>query len=224
MKKIIYMISLLTGILTISIGMTACSGPIKAENLNLNEEVAKVTQENQVLKEEIRQLQQNNQELDAEIAKLDPSREQDRPIYEFAENASIFNIYGANVDTYEPELLSQVSIKNSLSLEQKLKTVSEYLSKAQFGNLGIEVSEIEEKDGKKIAIVNLTETPNENDVSWNTGYFQGSTGGTITSISLEKTFLQKGYEGEWIDGVRFLYEGQRIQFDHVGMLGDIIYR
>lgn len=228
MKKIIYMMFLLTGIMVTSIAITGCGSPVKAENLDLSEEVSRVNQENQALKEEIQQLQQNNQELDEEIAKLDPSRlekeeaEVEVEVEETAESA--FNIYGANIDTYEKEVVKEITIDEDLELEEKLAILAEDLSQTQFAGLGIEVSKIEEQDGKKIATVNLTEVQDSEDVSWESVYFQGSTGGIVTTVALQETFLQPDYSEQWIDGVRFIYEGEEIIFDHVEPLGEVSYR
>jgi hypothetical protein len=42
---------------------------------------------------------------------------------------------------------------------------------------------------------------------------------------LAHTFLQQDHEGDWIDGVRFLYEGKPMPiFDHIPMLYDEILR
>lgn len=225
MKKVIYMIFLLTGILGTSLAMTGCSNPAKEENVTLTEEVSRVNQANQELKEEIQQLQQNNQALDEEIAKLDPSRaEEEEEENALAKEESIFNVYGANSNTYEREIISEVTIPSDLTLEEKLEILAKDLSKAQFGNLGIEVTKIEDEDGKKIATVNLTEDPSQEKASWETGYFQGSTGSSVTKTSLEETFLQREYEDEWIDGVKFLYNNEKSELGHAEFLGEIIYR
>lgn len=223
MKKIIYMILILTGIMATSITMTACSNPVKAQELELREELVRVNQENQALKEENQQLQQSNQELDDEIAKLKLARPETDANSETKEEV-VFNIYGANVDTYKKELLKEITLEDSLTLEEKLTMIAEELSQLQFEGIGIEVAKIEEQDGKKIATVNLTEVSDPGEANWKSGYFQGSTGGIITTVSLEETFLQRDYQGEWIDGVKFLYEGQEIQFDHVESLREISYR
>jgi len=43
--------------------------------------------------------------------------------------------------------------------------------------------------------------------TWATNYLQGSTGASITTVSLIETLLQTEHNGDWIDGVRFLYHG-----------------
>lgn len=221
MKKTLYMMLLLSGIIVTT---TACSNPVKEEQLKLSEEVTRVTQENQELKEEIQQLQQNNQELDEEIAKLDPARADIDAGNEVVAEESIFNIYAANIDTYEKELKSQVKIADNLTLEEKLESLGKSLSESEFESLGIDITSIEDNDGKKIATINLTENPNQGEASWKSKYFQGSTGGIVTTVTLEETFLQREYTGEWIDGVKFLYEGEVIGFDHVESLGQVIQR
>jgi hypothetical protein len=47
-------------------------------------------------------------------------------------------------------------------------------------------------------------------------YFQGSTGGTWTSKILTSNFLQKRYKGDWIDKLRFHYQGEEFEeWDHI---------
>ena len=53
--------------------------------------------------------------------------------------------------------------------------------------------------------------------TWSSGYFQGSTGGNATVTKLIRTFLQEDFEGEWVDGVKFLYNNDDTNnFEHIG--------
>ncbi len=222
MKKTIYMILVLTGII---VATTACSNTAKEENYNLTKEVTRVTQENVELKQEIQELQQNFQKLDEEIEKLNQSKtDGDQVIEEPAQGESMFIIYSGDIDTYEKEIFSKVPIADSIELQGKLEILAENLSKMLFDGLGIEVAKVEDENGQLIATVNLTENNNPDESSWKSGYFQGSAGGAITGITLEETFLQREYGGEWIDGVIFIYEDQALEFDHMGGLGQTISR
>jgi len=146
---------------------------------------------------------------------------------------SVYPIYSADVNTYAKEIHFGTYIPGNLSIKNKLEAIANSLSEVHFSNLPIEVSQITEIDGKKVAIINLKESEENQKIndpsqfkgpSWATHYFQGSTGGTITSISLIETFLQKDYEGQWIDGVKFLYNNKVCSFEHVPSLGKISYR
>ncbi len=56
-------------------------------------------------------------------------------------------------------------------------------------------------------------------------FFQGSAGGGWTCYTLQTTMLQPDYDGEWIDGVRFLYNGEENKyFRHIEGLDRIKYR
>lgn len=203
---------------------SACSNSIKKENLDLTKEISKIKEENQELTKKVVELQSENEDLNKVILELEPDKLKEEIDLVVGEGESLFNIYGANVDTYESEIMSQLVMKDDLPLEEKLQIVADGLSETKFDGLGIEVSKIEDKDGRKIATINLSEQTNEKGASWDTGYFQGSTGGTITATSLNNTFLQKEYNGEWIDGVRFLYNNEQIGFDHVEGLSEVSYR
>lgn len=109
-------------------------------------------------------------------------------------------------------------------MEERLQAITKGLSDQVF-KLPMELLEIREIFNQKIAIVNVMETHDSTDLyPWNSGYFQGSTGSAITSITLIESYLQKGYEGDWIDGVKFLYEGDIIEFEHVYGLQQTQYR
>lgn len=92
----------------------------------------------------------------------------------------------------------------------------------------INILRIEERNNKKIAIIDLREFIASDSTgylpSWRTIYFQGSTGGYFTTLTLTKSFLQKDYKGKWIDGIEFYYEGKQIlegEWDHIGLYGTI---
>ena len=144
------------------------------------------------------------------------------PIY----SADPDNYYNKATDTYNTEIVGYITMPKEDSLKSKLDTIAVSLSETCFGNLPIEVLDI---DDKKIAIIDLEEASKQNtslqtSSSWATGFFQGSTGGTITTIRLTESFLQKYYKGEWIEGIRFLYKGQPVDFQHTPELSKIIYR
>ncbi len=140
----------------------------------------------------------------------------------FNSNYIIIPVYTANIDTYKRETEYYIIIPKKILLEEKLKVMADILTKS-FANLPIEVMRIDNKEGKLIAVINLKEN-SESNATWNTLYFQGSCGGTVISTTLIETFLQRDYEGEWIDGVKFLYHGGDVQFEHVADLEKINYR
>lgn len=144
-----------------------------------------------------------------------------------------FTIYSKDVNTDAEVVLETISMDSIKTLEEKLDILVKELSKEAFDSLPIELVEITEVDGKKVAVFNLEEQGNnvtETDyskyegISWFNNHFQGSAGGNITTYTLNKTLLQGDYTGQWIDGVKFLYKGEPIVFEHVESLGNITYR
>lgn len=104
--------------------------------------------------------------------------------------------------------------------ENKLKYIANYLQTHYFENALIDIKSVELINGKKTAIINLSEleTSSEDKIikkGWNTLYFQGSTGGSMTEMILIEGFLQRQLAKWPIDAVEFLYENKPIQFDHV---------
>lgn len=142
-------------------------------------------------------------------------------------------LYSKDVNTEEQVILKKIEVDKNISVEEKLKTLANELSQNAFDNLPIDFVEIKEVDGKKIAHFNLDEldvnsgekTPNEYEgINWVNNYFAGSAGGSITEYTLITTLLQKEYSGEWIDGLEFTYKGEKIEFDHIPELSEVIYR
>lgn len=133
-------------------------------------------------------------------------------------------IYGFNEETEKEEINFYVAIPKNLPLIEKLKIIADRLFRFKFCGLPINVLRIEERNNKKIAIIDLREFTISDTTgylpSWQTKYFQGSTGGYFTSLTLIKSFLQEDYKGNWIDGVEFYYEGKPIledEWDHISL-------
>lgn len=142
-------------------------------------------------------------------------------------------IYTADVNTLELTKLGSLKVNESDSLKSKLDKLAIELSKNAFDSLPITVERIDTIKGKKVAIINLEESNENKNVTdytqfkganWASSRFQGSTGGSVTTKTLVETFLQRSYEGDWIDGVQFTYKGQPLQFEHAESLNQVTYR
>ncbi len=127
-----------------------------------------------------------------------------------------FDLFTGNVDSYEKEKLETIKVEKATTLEEKLQSIADNLSKKEFDNLPIVIEKIEEVDGKQIAIINLKDDPSQKDgLNWMSFLNGGSTGGTITRVTLEESFLQREYKEAWIDGIKLIYEGEAIpELDH----------
>lgn len=215
-------------ILFISMIFTGCSNSLKSQNEALNKELTDA-------KSKISSLESTNQDLQKQLEdeKKKNSTVKESIIYN---RNNIYTIYTANIDTYKKEADSYVYISSNLDLKQKLTVIANTLSEGYFNSLPIEVVKIENVNNKKIAVINLKESADNQGIkdmtklkgkSWALNYLQGSAGGTITSTSLIETFLQREHAGEWIDGVRFLYNGSPCDdnlFQHAPELTKVSYR
>ncbi|HEX9026982.1 MAG TPA: hypothetical protein VF839_11050 [Clostridium sp.] len=132
------------------------------------------------------------------------------------------SIYNIDENSLEPNESSTIEVNESLSLEDKLKELSKTVSEKKFDKLPIEVKSIDTVNGKKVATINLADSGTNKWVP----KFQGSTGGAVTSDTLIENFLQSNNKsrGEWIDGVKFLYNNEAIEYDHVSDLSTVKYR
>ncbi|WP_408956355.1 hypothetical protein [Natroniella sp. ANB-PHB2] len=151
---------------------------------------------------------------------------------------TIFPIYGSDERYDDTEVNFYIQIADDLELLEKLQVIANRLSRFRFDFLPIKVIEIEEENGRDIAVINLEEhqwNRNKDElptfrgnagITWYLDYFQGAADGHFTSVTLINSFLQPEYERDWIDGVKFLYQGEPIReedWDTVALEG-IFYR
>ena len=133
--------------------------------------------------------------------------------------------YTANINTYAIEKLSDIKVKETSTLQEKLTALANEISTKAFKGLPITVVKIDTSNGTKKAIINLEEKEGTDpNASWSRVFFQGSTGGTITSKTLIETFRQKSYTGEWVDSIEFQYNGGSIEAQHAPNLNGTIKR
>lgn len=215
-------------VLLISVMFTGCSNSLKSENNALKKELTEV-------KNKVSNLESANRDLTNQL-KVQKEKDKTIKVSAIKNKNNIYTIYTANQDTYEKETDSYVYISNNVDLKQKLTSISNVLSEGYFSNLPIEVVKIEETSDKKIVVINLKESNVNQGVkdygkfkgeTWALNYLQGSAGGSMTSVTLIETLLQRDHAGEWIEGVRFLYNGDVCDvdlFQHAPDLTKVNYR
>ncbi len=142
------------------------------------------------------------------------------------ENLLVFKLLD---DTGKPYIEHYGFLPSETTDKNKIQYIANYLQHHYFENAQIEVKSIETIKGKRTAVINLSEksTSTENKIvskGWQSLYFQGSTGGSLTEMILIEGFLQKQLTKWPIDAVEFLYENKPIQFDHVPNLETVQYR
>lgn len=130
-------------------------------------------------------------------------------------------VYGMDSAVNQMEVNFHVAVPRYASREDKLKKLAERVSRFRFDNHPVEVKDVVSQDGRRVAIIDLRE-PNWDGYGWRTGYFQGSAGARATRTTLTRTFAQPNYSGNWVDGVKFLYEGEPIRegdWSHLNLSG-----
>lgn len=149
----------------------------------------------------------------------------DPPAKQTSAQGGLLTIYGVDVtNVLHEEYCFYVTVPNSLPLIDRIQLFADKVSQFEFKHRPITVMGIELRDGKQIATIDLHDSqplPNTDDASWY-ARFQGSTGGIITETVLTKSFLQDEYQGQWIDGIEFLYNGKPFyedQWDHIHLNG-----
>ncbi|WP_238899527.1 hypothetical protein [Clostridium sp. YIM B02500] len=131
------------------------------------------------------------------------------------------SIYSIDDNSLEPNESGTIEVNENSTLQDKLKELAKAVSEKKFDNLPIEVKSIDTVNGKKVATINLTDSNNKKWVP----KFQGSTGGSVTANTLIENFLQSNNKskGEWIDGVKFLYNNETIEYEHASDLSTVRY-
>ena len=132
-----------------------------------------------------------------------------------------------NVYRQIPIVDRYIEVERSKSIIGKITSIADSLSYFYFNDLRILVGKIDSVKGQgSILNISLVENPGYNGpgslpmyFSWY-DYFQGSSGGQNTTFILEESILQKSYQGDWIDGVVFFYQGDSIGlWDHLYLDG-----
>jgi len=143
-----------------------------------------------------------------------PSRQ---PGPEAATRVDSLAVYGANEGATRLEVVLRVPVPDSLGLAGRVAVLCRSLSEHVFAGLPVELVRLDSSNGRRVAVINLAERGTPAGRTWRSGFFQGSTGGGFTTASLVETFLQPGFGGEWLDGVRFLYEEEPVspEWDHI---------
>jgi len=202
-----------------------------SEVQSLKKEISRLTEDNEVLRRNISYAQQmsdiNSSIIKEQVKLIDLKKD-----WRFLRDNELFPIYDANEESNEKEVIFYTPFPKTLKLNEKLRGIGNKLSQYCFNGLPIELEYIKDIEGKKVAVINLRESyinegldiEDKVGYTWLDDYFQGSTGGMQTYIRLVETFLQRDYKGEWIDGVEFLYEGSKINYEHIEGLSEIIYR
>jgi len=138
------------------------------------------------------------------------------------------NLYDGDYDNYKAKLAKTITVESSLKLEEKVKKVAKSLSETLYNNLPIETSietSIENRDGKKVAIINLVEPISSNNKifkekyakmkdktgTWQYYFSSGEAKAIVTLASIEETFAQPEYFGEWIDGYMIYHNGETLE-------------
>lgn len=204
----------------------ACSpAPVDEEVRNLNDRIT-------TLEEQISRMEEENTNLRLEIETLTEERDTYKAALDALEGAETeepltvaFTLHGGTGQG-EPQVVGTVEIPMEFSLEQRLQYLGDALTEEVFPGLSMEFTGFQTMEGRTVAVLDLIEPENQavGDPSWIYNYFQGSTGGMITTNALVETFLQRDFDGDWIEGVYFTLNGESIQFEHVVGLDEPYFR
>ena len=126
-------------------------------------------------------------------------------------------VYGADAEAMEVEKRAYAKIETGTGPQEALQTLADTLSVTVFRRAPIHVADwVTGDDGAEYAVIDLREP--EQGRGWAELYFQGSTGGDMTTDSLRRTLGQ--CVGPEPHGLIFHYEGEPIEphdWDHIGL-------
>ncbi len=136
----------------------------------------------------------------------------------------LYHTTGKNIDGYTEEegIGGYILVDKNLSIKEKMQLIANNVSRSYFG-LPIEVEKIEDREGKKFAVINLVEYTEDEWDEWSKN-FQGTTRETFTISTLERNFIQEQYYGNWIDGIEIQQNHGIRKAGHIGDIDWIVYR
>lgn len=134
-------------------------------------------------------------------------------------------LYTLDSSTEKPVVRYTVSVFKILPTDKKLSYLASKLSKKLFGGKHIELLEIKSEDGKEIAYFDLQDGDKDinSEKNWYSD-FQGSSGAKNTKDSIIETLLQKDLKGNWVDGIKLMYNSEFIELDHIAFEDKIYFR
>lgn len=139
-------------------------------------------------------------------------------------STSVFSIY--TVDSENMSLIKETELRVSRKkpdIKESLDVILNTISEDKFNGLDLYVDSIVKEEDKDIAVIKLEDKGIKNN-NWEDNYFKDSAKGKITETILIENILQREIEGDWIDGVKFLYKGKEIKNKNVPLLGEVNYR
>jgi hypothetical protein len=137
-------------------------------------------------------------------------------------NSEEMKIQDASVNKEDKKDTITATVKKDASLDDKVKAVTKEVMDKWFNGKPYEVS-TKKENNKVIAVINLKETKSVQDVDSWYQQFQGDQQALVNAKRIVNNILQKGYTGEWIQGVKVLYNGEECQFEHAPQLTETIY-
>lgn len=137
-----------------------------------------------------------------------------------------FKIYDGDYGSYKEELAKVIEIEENLELEDKFDRLMKSLSETLYDDYKIE-TRIEDRDGKKIAIVNLVEEASsemksfeniyknmkdeDKQNTWKYKFTSGVAKAIVILESFDATIMQYDYDGEWIDGYMIYHNSETLK-------------
>lgn len=208
---------ILSIVVMLSLTMVSCGNNTK--NITTDQDT---TSSSSAMQEETKTDSTSSEDTTKEETKTDNNNNNNDDSSKNTDNTVKFSIYKVDENSLEPNEIQSISINENASLKDKLTQLAESVSDNNFDGLPIEIKSIDTVDGKKVATINLADSGSKTWVQ----KFQGSTGGQVTANTLIENFLQTNNKSntEWIDGVKFLYNNEAIEYDHVSDLSNIQYR
>ncbi|MCQ2911750.1 MAG: hypothetical protein MJ244_06115 [Clostridia bacterium] len=145
-------------------------------------------------------------------------------VYDDSVKTDYLSIYDGDYSTYKYKLAKTIADDTSLSLEKRVQKLMNSLSETLYEGLPLEIK-IEDRQGKKVAVVNLVEPLSKDnkvfkelynnledkDNTWQSYFTSSEAKSIITLASIETTLKQPNYTGEWIDGFMIYHNGEALE-------------
>lgn len=211
MKKFFkYTILIMTLMITSCSASPKSSEPNAAVNLNMTSQLRNVQEKLIKTEAELNKLKSG--------IKLDNNSINKQAFPQRSESLVYFPLYTTDVSRSNLYVQSYIAIEYSKTLNEKFQILCSSLSNL-FPEVKVELKEIKTEGGKKIAVVNLVDgTKLWIDQFMNKPFIDR------TFDILTRNLLQREYALDWVDGVTFIYNGEKFTLPGTESYQAVTYR
>ena len=176
---------------------------LKKENTTLAKQNSKLEGKYEELEEQIEVLKQELNDLTSSMNTKEVDNDQNNKD-EAKETISLYS-YTKDLETQKIKEGVKTTITSKATLQEKLNLLASHISQQHFNGLPLIVESIEDNN----AVIKLVDDEKNYTNSWTNKYFSNEANYELNSACLIESFLQRNYDGDWVETIEFVYDGPK---------------